>query len=312
MKEIKIFGLSNSQKLAGDIAYQMGLPLGELKTDVFSDSEMTVYYNETIRKREIYIVGSTNSPQAIMEMMLAIDAAKRAGAKAVNVVIPYFGYSRQDRKDQHRGPISAKVMATMLESVGMDSLMTIDLHSNQIEGFFSKPVVHIQGSFIFTSYLKYIINTSYSILSPDQGGIQRATMFSNKLKLPLVMMNKRRDKPGSIKSMELVGDVEGKRVLLVDDIIDSGGSLSKAVDVLIDNGAVEVNACITHPVLSGKAFDNINNSKLTTLFVGDTIPMENRIISNKIKVISTADSLAKIITRINNKQSVNQLQQFIE
>ena len=312
MAEIKVFGLLNSKKIAKEIADQLGIEVGKLSTEKFSDTEMTVFYEETIRKREIYLVASTNSPEAIIELVLAIDAAKRAGVKSVNVIMTYYGYARQDRRDHHRGSISAKALATVIESVGMDSMITIDLHANQIEGFFSKPVIHLQGSLIFIPYLKNIVNSEeYAICSPDQGGSKRATEFSDKLHLPFVMMNKRRDGPGVVKSMDLVGDVKGKKVIIIDDLIDSGGSLSKAVDVLIANGAVEVSACITHPVLSGKAFENINSSKLMKLYVADTISVENRIISDKIEVVPCSQVLGKIIARINKKQSIVSLSESL-
>jgi ribose-phosphate pyrophosphokinase len=303
----KIFALSESLELGKMICSRLNLELGDLKVDKFSDGEISPGYEETIRNRNIFIIGSTHNSDSIVEMMLAIDAAKRSGANQINVVIPYFGYARQDRKDKHRGAIGAAAITNALKAQGANSLMTLDLHANQIEGFFDGSIVHIQGKNVFMPYLKTILNDEWIVCSPDAGGVARASSFSNKLGLGLAIMNKRRDKPNSIASMELVGDVTGKRVLIIDDMIDTAGSLAKATDILLSKGAIEVSACITHGVLSGKAKDNIDSSKLSTLYISDTIPLGKKKLSSKIKVISSADILANVINGITNKVSVNKI-----
>jgi ribose-phosphate pyrophosphokinase len=307
MSHIKIFSLTESQELTKRICDNLNIELGQLKVDKFSDGEISTGYEETIRNRNIFIVGSTHNSDSIVEMLLAIDAAKRSGVNDINIVLPYFGYARQDRKDKHRGAIGAAAITNALKSAGAKTLLTLDLHANQIEGFFDGAIVHIQGKSIFMPYLKRIINEEWVICSPDAGGVARASAFSNQLNIGLVIMNKRRDKPNSIASMELVGDVTGKKVLIIDDLIDTAGSLAKATEVLLSNGATEVSACITHGVLSGKAKENIDNSKLTKLYISDTIPLENKKLSNKIKIISSADIISTVINGITNKVSVNKI-----
>lgn len=308
MKDIKIFALSQSKSLGESIAKELGLPLGNLKLDKFSDGEMSPGFEETIRSHKIFIIGSTNNSDSIVEMILTIDAAVRSGAKQINVVIPFYGYSRQDRKDKRRGAIGASAMANILEASGADSIITIDLHASQIEGFFKKPVIHIQGKSVFIPFLKNIITSDCVICSPDAGGVARAVGFSQKLDIPLVVMNKRRDKPNSIASMELVGDVKGKKVVIIDDLVDTGGSLCKATDILLSNGATSVSACITHGVLSNNAIDKIEKSNLENLFISDTLPIDRRIEgTKKIKVISSAPMLARVVKGITQKESVDKV-----
>lgn len=307
MKEIKIFSLSQSKALGESIAKELNLNLGNLILDKFSDGEMSPGFEESIRSRKIFIVGSTHNSDSIVELVLTVDAARRAGAKQINVVIPYYGYARQDRKDKHRGAIGAGAIASVIESTGADTLMTIDLHASQIEGFFKMPVIHIQGKSVFIPFLKPIMDDSWVICSPDAGGVARASSFSQKLNYPLVVMNKRRDKPNSIASMELVGDVEGKKVMIIDDMVDTGGSLVKCADILMQKGAIGVSACISHGVLSGNAIEKINKSCLTNLFISDTLPIDGKLVGDKIKVFSSAPMLAKVIAGISRKVSVNQL-----
>jgi ribose-phosphate pyrophosphokinase len=307
MKDIKIFALSQSKLLGEKIANELGLKLGNLILDKFSDGEMSPGFEESIRSRKIFIIGSTHNSESIIELILTVDAARRSGAKQINLVVPYYGYARQDRKDKHRGAIGAGAIANIIESTGADTIMTIDLHASQIEGFFKMPVIHIQGKSVFIPFLKSFIDDSWVICSPDAGGVARASGFSKSLNLPFVVMNKRRDKPNSIASMELVGDVEGKKVLIIDDMVDTGGSLIKCSDILLEKGATSVSACISHGILSSNAIEKINNSNLTNLFISDTIPVENRIKEGKIKVFSSAPMLAKVISGISKKISVNQL-----
>jgi ribose-phosphate pyrophosphokinase len=307
MSHIKIFSLSQSQALGNSICNKLNIDAGNYKLDVFSDGEMSPSFEETIRNRSIFILGSLINSDSIVEMILAIDAAKRSGVSDINIVLPYFPYARQDRKDKHRGAIGAAAIANALKSAGAKTLLTVDLHANQIEGFFDGAIVHIQGKNVFMPYFKSILDEEWVICSPDAGGVARASAFSNHLNLGLVVMNKRRDKPNSIASMELVGDVTGKKVLIIDDLIDTGGSLSKATEILLSKGATEVSACITHGVLSGNAKQTIDNSKLKTLYISDTIPLTDKKLSNKIKVITSSDIISKVINGISNKVSVNKI-----
>jgi ribose-phosphate pyrophosphokinase len=252
----KIFNLSQSKELGETIAKQLDLKLGEITLDTFSDGEMSPSFQESIRGFSVYIIGSLHQPHDnFMEMLLTIDAAKRAGAKKVHLIVPYYAYARQDRKDKSRGSIGARVVQNCLKANGMNSIMIVDLHAGQIEGFFDydSPVIHITGKDIFIPYFKNFIDDSWAICSPDAGGVPRAKKISDILNINLNVINKRRDKPNSIGSMELVGDVKGKKILLIDDIVDTGGSLIKATELLLENGALEVSACITHGVLSGEA-----------------------------------------------------------
>ncbi len=316
----KIFSLSQSKELGNQIAKQIGLKNGIIQLDTFSDGEMSPSFQESVRGQAVYLVGSLHQPHDnFMEMLLTIDAAKRAGAYKVHLVVPYFAYARQDRKDKSRGSIGARVVANSLKANGMDSIIIVDLHAGQIEGFFNydSPVIHIAGKDIFIPFFKKIVDDTWVICSPDAGGVPRAKKFSDILKLNLNIINKRRDKPNSISSMELVGDVRGKKVLLIDDMCDTAGSLVKASEVLIENGASEVSACITHGVLSGEAYSRIENSSLKNLYISDTIPVKNVnssgvILPKKIITISCAPALAKVISAITENSSVeNQLNNII-
>jgi ribose-phosphate pyrophosphokinase len=308
----KIFTLSQSKELGDKITNQIGLKTGQIGLETFSDGELSPFFQESVRGHAVYIVGSLHQPHDnFVEMLLTLDAAKRAGAYKAHLVVPYYPYARQDRRGQSRSAIGARVIANALKANGMDSLITIDLHANQIEGFFNhdSPVIHIQGKDVFLPYLKAIIDDSWVICSPDAGGVTRAKGFADFLKLNLNVINKRRDKPNSIGSMELVGDVSGKKVLIVDDMIDTAGSLAKATELLLEKGAQEVSACITHGVLSGKAYENIGGSKLKNLYITDTIPLKQLnsngvALPSNIKVISCAPAIAKVISAINEKTSV--------
>ncbi len=309
----KIFALSKSQSLGDKITNHIGLKTGIIQLDVFSDGEMSPSFQESVRGQSVYLVGSLHQPHDnFMEMLLTIDAAKRAGAYKVHLVVPYYAYARQDRKDKARGSIGARVVANSLKANGMDSIIIVDLHASQIEGFFNydSPVIHISGKDIFIPYFKKIVDNSWVICSPDAGGVPRAKKFADILNLNLNVINKRRDKPNSIGSMELVGDVKNKKVLLTDDIIDTGGSLMKATELLLDNGASEVSACITHGVLSGDAYSRIEKSPLKKLYISDTIPVKNYnekgdVKPNKIEIITCADVIASVISSINEKKSID-------
>ncbi len=311
----KIFTLSKSKDLGEKITNQIGLKIGQIGLEVFSDGELSPFFQESVRGHAVYIVGSLHQPHDnFVEMLMTIDAAKRAGAYKAHLVVPYYPYARQDRRGQSRSAIGARVIANALKANGMDSLITIDLHANQIEGFFNhdSPVIHIQGKDVFIPYLKALIDDSWVICSPDAGGVTRAKGFADFLKLNLNVINKRRDKPNSIGSMELVGDVTGKKVLLVDDLVDTAGSLIKASELLLEQGASEVSACITHGVLSGDAYQKIDESLLKNLYISDTIPVEQVNskgvkLPNKIKIISCATTIAKVISAINEKTSVEKI-----
>jgi len=312
MSNYKIFSLSQSRALGEKIAKHMGLELGDIQLDTFSDGEMSPSFKESVRGYSVYIIGSLHQPHDnFMEMLLTIDAAKRAGAYKVHLVTPYYAYARQDRKDKARCSIGARVIANALKANGMDSIMIVDLHAAQIEGFFNydSPVIHITGKDIFIPHFKKIVDDSWVICSPDAGGVPRAKKFSDILNLNLIVINKRRDKPNSIASMELVGDVKGKKVLLLDDMIDTAGSLVKACELLLENGASEVSACITHGVLSGEAYNRIKESSLKNLYISDTIPVKNKNdkgveLPEKIRIVSCAPVLSKAILAINEKSSI--------
>jgi ribose-phosphate pyrophosphokinase len=312
MEKYKLFALSQSQVLGKAIADNIGIELGKIKLDKFSDGELSPSFEESVRGYDVFIIGSLHQPHDnIMEMLLTIDSAKRAGANKVHVITPYYGYARQDRKDKSRGAIGARVLSNALKANGMDSIMIVDLHAGQIEGFFdnTSPVIHISGKDVFIPKLKTIVDKDWVICSPDAGGTTRAKKFSDILELPLIVINKRRDKPNSIGSMELVGDVTNKKVLIIDDMIDTAGSIQKAVELLLNNGAIEVSACITHGVLSGLAYKRIEESNLTKLYISDTIPVKDInkdgvFIPNKIETISCASVLATVIIAINSKISI--------
>jgi ribose-phosphate pyrophosphokinase len=273
---------------------------------------MSPSFQESVRGHSIYIIGSLHQPHDnFMEMLLTIDAAKRAGAYKVNLVVPYYAYARQDKKDKSRGSIGARVIANALKANGMDSILIVDLHAAQIEGFFNydSPVIHISGKDIFIPYFKNIVDESWMICSPDAGGVPRAKRFADNLKLDLVVINKRRDKPNSIGSMELVGDVKGRKVLITDDMIDTAGSLVKACELLL--------ACITHGVLSGEAYERIEKSNLKNLYISDTIPVKNFNqngfpLPSKIVVISCSKVISRVISAVNDKVSIERQLREIE
>ncbi|MFA5586998.1 MAG: ribose-phosphate pyrophosphokinase [Saccharofermentanales bacterium] len=280
--------------------------LNDIELKKFTDGEILVHYNQSIRNDNVFIIQSTNSNDSMMELFLMLDAAKRASAKKITAVIPYFGYARQDRKDKPRVPISAKLMADLLTTSGADRVITLDLHADQIQAYFNIPVDHLSSSYVFIPYIKENFDTENMVIaSPDVGGTKRASRYSNVLQTDLVVIHKERSKPGVISTMKLIGDVEGKDVFLIDDIIDSGGSISRAADLLMESGANSVRALICHPILSGNAYNNINNSKLTELIVTDSIPIKHGL-SNKIKVLSIDDLLSKAIKRISEGKSISE------
>jgi len=261
--EAKIFACSQSKVLAQEIADAFGVSLGNVITSTYSDGEFQPSYEESIRGTRIFIIGSTHpSSENLMEMLLMIDAAKRASARHITAVLPYFGWARQDRKDKPRVPIAAKLIAKMLEVAGATRIITMDLHADQIQGFFEKPVDHLFASTIFLPYLKELNLDNLTIASPDMGGSKRAYAYSKFLESDVVICYKQRKKANVISHMELIGDVTGKNVVLVDDMVDTAGTLTKAADLMMEKGALSVRAICTHPILSGNAYSRIEESKL--------------------------------------------------
>ena len=306
MSFIKIFSGTNSNYLATEIASSYGKQLGAISSLRFNDGEINVSYDESVRGCDIFIIQSLFPPaDNIMELLLMIDAARRASAATITVIAPYFGYARQDRKDKPRVAIAAKLVANILTAAGADRLMTCDLHAGQIQGFFDIPVDHLDGSAIFVPYLRSLKLENLLFASPDVGGVSRARNMAKYLEADLVVCDKHRKRAGEIASMQLIGDVEGANVVLVDDLIDTGGTICKAAELIMQNGAASVRAICTHPILSGKAIDNINNSVLEELVITNTIPL--REVSSKIKVLTVADLFAKAIRKLQDKDSISSL-----
>jgi ribose-phosphate pyrophosphokinase len=275
MSSVKIFSGSGSEALAARIAQHYGKPLGECTKYTFSDGEIGVHFRESVRGADVFLIQSTHPPaEHILELLLMIDAARRASAKYVTVVIPYFGYARQDRKDKPRVAIAAKLLANLISASGADRIMTCDLHAGQIQGFFDIPLDHMDGSYIFVPYLRTLKLESMIFASPDVGGTARTRHFAKFFDADMVVCDKHRKRANEVSSMQVIGDVEGKDVVLVDDLVDTAGTLSKASALLKEKGAHSVRAVCTHPVLSGKAYDNIENSALEELIVTDTIPLK--------------------------------------
>ena len=300
----KIFSCTNSVALAESIAKSFGEDLGNVITSTYSDGEFQPSYEESIRGTRIFIIASTNpGPENLMELLLMLDAAKRASARHITAVIPYFGWARQDRKDKPRVPIAAKLVAKMLETAGATRIITMDLHADQIQGFFEKPVDHLYASTIFLPYLKSLNLNNLTIASPDMGGSKRAYAYSRALESDVVICYKQRKKANVISHMELIGDVTGKNVVLVDDMVDTAGTLTKAADLMIERGALSVRAICTHPILSGNAYQRLEDSKLEQLIVTDSIPLTQK--SSKIKVLSCADLFADVMHKVHNNKSIS-------
>ncbi len=306
MPKVKLFSGTNSQYLAKKIALEFGKPLGEVDIQKFSDGEMSPRFQESVRGCDVFLINSTFAPSDnLLELLLMIDAAKRASAKYVTVVIPYFGYARQDRKDQPRVAIAAKLVANLISASGADRIMTCDLHAGQIQGFFDIPVDHLDSSYIFVPYVRSLQLENLIIASPDVGGTKRARTFAKHFESDMVVIDKHRKRAGEVASMQVIGNVENRDVVIIDDLIDTGGTISKASIVLKEKGANTVRAICTHPVLSGDALENIENSELEELVVTDTIPVYRE--SEKIKVLSVANLFAKGIRKTHNNESISSL-----
>ena len=300
----KLFACSQSMVLAEKIAKEYGVPLGNVKTTKFSDGEFQPAFEESVRGRRVFIIGSTfPTADNLMEMLLMLDAAKRASARHITAVMPYFGWARQDRKDQPRVAIGAKLVANLLQAAGATRIITMDLHADQIQGFFEIPVDHLYASTIFLPYLQSLNLENLTIASPDMGGSKRAYAYAKALESDVVICYKQRAKANVISHMELIGNVDGKNVVLVDDMVDTAGTLTKAADLMIERGALSVRAICTHPILSGNAYSNIDNSKLKELIVTDYIPLISS--NSKIKVLSCADLFADVMKRVHNNESIS-------
>ena len=304
MTEAKIFSCSQSHDLATNIAEDFGVKLGKIKFSNFSDGEFQPSFEESVRGSRVFIVGSTHpNSDHLMEMLLMLDAAKRSSARHVTAVLPYFGWARQDRKDKPRVPIGAKLIAKLLEAAGATRIITMDLHADQIQGFFEKPVDHLYASTIFVPHIKNLRLNNLTIASPDMGGSKRAYAYSKFLESDVVICYKQRKKANFIDNMELIGNVEGKNVVLVDDMVDTAGTLTKASDLMIQRGALSVRAVCTHGILSGDAYEKIEKSNLAELIITDTIPVKPK--SKKVKILSCAELFASTMKNVHLNKSID-------
>ena len=304
-KNIAIFAGSASLELAGKIAEALGINLGDMQVEHFADGEFSVYYKDSIRGKDVFLVQSTYpSSDNIMELLLMVDAAKRASAHYIAAVIPYFGWARQDRKDKPRVSIGAKLMADLLSTAGVTRVITMDLHADQIQGFFNVPVDHLYASMVFIDYLRQTSDLERTVIAtPDVGGAKRANSYAKFLGVPMVICHKSRAKANEVAEMTLIGDVTGKDVILVDDIVDTAGTICKAADLMIQNGARSVRAVASHAVLSDPATERINASALKEMIFTDSIPLRKH--SDKIHIVSVANIFAEAINRVINHESIS-------
>lgn len=302
--DIKIFSGTASQALAEKIAGAFGEPLGKMTLTRFSDGEFVPSFEETVRGSNVFLIQSTFPPvDNLVELLLMIDAAKRASARTIVAVIPYFGFARQDRKDQPRVPIGSKLVANLLTAAGANRIMTMDLHADQIQGFFEMPVDHLYASTIFIPYIKKMNLSDLTMVAPDIGGSKRANAYAKYLGAEIAICYKQRKKANEIETMTVIGEVEGQNVILIDDIVDTAGTLCTASDMLMDKGVKSVRAICTHPVLSGNAYKKIEKSKIQELIVTDTIPLKQE--CSKIKVLSVADLFAEVIDKVLSHESIS-------
>ena len=304
-KNIAIFAGSASLELAGKIADALGINLGDMQVEHFADGEFSVYYKDSIRGKDVFLVQSTYpSSDNIMELLLMVDAAKRASAHYIAAVIPYFGWARQDRKDKPRVSIGAKLMADLLSTAGVTRVITMDLHADQIQGFFNVPVDHLYASMVFIDYLRQTSDLERTVIAtPDVGGAKRANSYAKFLGVPMVICHKSRAKANEVAEMTIIGDVTDKDVILVDDIVDTAGTICKAADLMIQNGARSVRAVASHAVLSDPATERINASALKEMIFTDSIPLRKH--SDKIHIVSVANIFAEAINRVINHESIS-------
>ncbi len=304
--QVSIFSGRASQYLAEKIAESYGKPLGKSLVTVFSDGEFQPSFEESIRGKDVFIIQSTFPPtDNILELLMMVDAARRASARKIIAIIPYYGYARQDRKDKSRVSIASKLIANLLTSTGVNRLISIDLHADQIQGFFDIPVDHMFASNLFVPYIKSLNLDNLMVASPDTGGTRRAAAYAKALNTGFAICYKQRSKPNVVERMQLIGDVTGKDVILLDDIIDTAGTITKAAELIMENGANSVRAFATHPIFSGNAYEKIARSPFKEVVVTDTIPMKNN--CDKVTVLSTADLFAEVIRRVENFESISSL-----
>jgi len=304
--KLKFFACRSSRYLAEQIARSYGIELGDSSVLEFSDGEFQPAYNESIRGCTVFVIQSTFPPaENLMELLLMIDAAHRASAHRVIAVIPYFGWARQDRKDRPRVSIGAKLVANLLRAAGVDRIMTMDLHADQIQGFFDIPVDHLYASGIFAPYIQSLKARDLVIAAPDVGGAKRANAYAQYLDVPMVISHKQRERANVVGKMTVIGEVEGRDVIILDDMIDTAGTITKAADLMMERGAASVRAAVTHPVLSGPAYDRINASLLKEVIVTDTIPLKADEDTSKFTVLSVASIFADVIRRVYNYEEIS-------
>jgi ribose-phosphate pyrophosphokinase len=302
-----LFSGTANEALAQEVAKYLEMPLSPVTIKRFSDGEISVQIAESVRGKDVFIIQPTSAPANanLMELLIMTDAFKRSSARSITAVVPYYGYARQDRKAAPRVPISAKLVANLMETAGITRMVTVDLHASQIQGFFDIPVDNLYGAILFMDYIKAKNFPNPIIASPDVGGVARARYVAKKLGLDMVIIDKRREKANESEVMNVIGEVDGKDVIMIDDMIDTAGTMMKAAKALRDLGATSVMACCTHPVLSGPAYDRIDAGELDELVVANTIPLQQ--MSSKVKVLSTASMLGEVIRRVQNNESVNSL-----
>lgn len=306
-ESLQLFTLNSNRELAEEIAKHIGVSLGKCTVSTFSDGETQISIEESVRGCDVYVIQSTSEPvnEHLMELLILIDALKRASAASINIVMPYYGYARQDRKAKSREPITAKLVANLLETTGADRVVTLDLHAPQIQGFFDVPIDHLQGVPLLADYISQKNLEDVVVVSPDHGGVIRARRMADRLKAPIGIIDKRRPKPNVAEVMNIIGDIEGKTAIIVDDIIDTAGTMQLAADALIEKGATAVYACATHPVLSGPAIERIENSQIKELVVTNSIQLPKEKQIDKITQLSVAPLIGEAIIRIHEDQSVS-------
>ncbi len=306
---LQVFTCNSNPALAKAICDHLEIPLGNSHVGRFSDGEIHVKLDESVRGSDVYVIQSTCDPvnQHLMELLVFVDALRRASAGTINVVIPYYGYARQDRKTRARDPITAKLVANLIETAGADRAITMDLHATQIQGFFNIPVDHLMGVPILADYFRGKGLDNVVVVSPDHGGVIRARRLAERLESPIAIIDKRRPEPNVAEVMNIVGDVKGRKAIIIDDIIDTAGTITLAANALIEYGAKEVYACCTHPVFSGPAIERIRNSHITEMVVTNTIPLSDDKKIDKVKVLSVAKLIGEAIRRVHFEQSVSKL-----
>ncbi len=307
---LRLFSLKANEPLAQEIADHIGIPLGKCQVNRFSDEEVQINIEESVRGCDVFVVQSTSQPvnEHLMELLIMIDALKRASAATINIVMPYYGYARQDRKSRSREPITAKLVANLIETAGADRVISLDLHAPQLQGFFDIPIDHLMGVPILSDYFMENKDLDFDevvVVSPDHGGVTRARKMADRLKTPIAIIDKRRPKPNVAEVMNIVGEIEGRTAIIIDDIIDTGGTMKLAAQALLDKGAEEVYACCTHPVLSGPAISRIEESVIKELVVTNSIQLPEDKKSEKITELSVGELMAQAIVRVYEEESVS-------